>query len=106
MILVYIIIGVVALAILAMTVASHHRSFKMTSQTTGTVVSSSEREVTTEAGRSFQTEITCRYRAGGADRELTHTFRGKLASRFPAGKSVPVKYDPAEPHVATLAVRA
>ena len=103
--MVYIIVGVVVLVILAMIVASHHPTFKMTSYTSGKVVSVNEREIKLETGRRLETELICTFTAGGAQRHITHVLRGRQASRFPVGKDVPVRYYPANPDLARVAVR-
>jgi hypothetical protein len=106
MLVVYFIIGVVVLVILAMIFASHHPNFKMTSSAVGTVVSAEERQIPYQGGgHRYETELTCRFTAGGAERTLRLTLPGRHAKRFPAGKPVPVRYYPANPDVARVAVR-
>ena len=103
--IVYVIVGVVVLVILAMMIASHHPSFKMTSYTRGTVVAVEEREIKQQVGRRLETELICRYTAGGAERQIVHVLQGKQAKRFPVGAGVPVRYYPANPDLARVAVR-
>ena len=103
--MVYVIVGVVVLVILAMIVASHHPTFKMTSYTQGKVIGVNEREIKLDAGRRLETELICRFKAGGAEREITHVLPGRQAKRFPVGKDVPVRYYPANPDLARVAVK-
>ena len=103
--IVYVILGVVVLVILAMIVASHHPTFKMTSYTRGTVVAVEEREIKLEVGRRLETELICRYTAGGAERQIVHVVQGRQAKRFAVGAAVPVRYYPANPDLARVAVR-
>jgi hypothetical protein len=102
---VYLIAAVVVTVILVMIVLSHHRTFQMTSRTAGTVVAANEIERQEQDRKWVETEVVCRYSAGGAEREVKHLLRGRQAKRFPQGKAVPVRYDPAEPHVAEVMVR-
>jgi hypothetical protein len=102
---VYLIAGVVVTVILVMTVLSHHRTFKMTSRTAGAVVAANEVERQHHDRKWVETELVCRYNAGGTEREVKRLLRGRQAKRFPEGKTVPVRYDPAEPHVAEVVVR-
>ena len=107
MFVVYLIIGVVVVVILAMIVASHHPNFKMTSSAVGTVVSADEREVKYDGGHRYETELTCRFTTGGAaEHTVKLVLNGRQAKRFPAGKPVPIRYYPANPDVARVAVRA
>jgi hypothetical protein len=99
---VWIIIGVIAFTILAMVIASHHPFFKMTSSTTGEVITSDQREVRDDRERRDETVIRFKYAVHGKPYERERVIRGRIADRFPPGSRVPVKYNPAEPDMADI----
>jgi len=104
MTIVYILAGVIVLIILTMIVMSHHPMFKMTSQTLGQIVSATEREVRDEHERREETLIVVAYEIHGVPYQVEKIVRGKKACRFPAGKKIDIRYNPAEPHVGTFVI--
>ena len=101
---VYIVTGLILIGAVLMVVFSHHRFFKMTSSTAGEIVRSEQREVRDEHERRDETVVVCRYTVHGKDYEIERTLRGRLADRFPPGAKIPVRYNPAEPHIADIAL--
>lgn len=104
MTIVYIIAGVIIVIVLAMIIGSHHPMFKMTSQTLGRVVGAVEREVRDEVERREETVITVAYEIHGTPYTVEKVIRGKKAYKFPTGKKVEIRYNPAEPHMGTFGV--
>jgi len=102
MTIVYILAGVIVLIILSMIVMSHHPMFKMTSQTMGRIVSATEREVRDDYERRDETTVVVAYDIHGTGYQVEKVIRGKKAYKFPTGKEVVVRYNPAEPHVGTF----
>jgi hypothetical protein len=100
----YIVTAAVVIGIFLMVIFSHHRFFKMTSQVAGQVLRSEQHEVRDERERRDETTIRCRYTVHGKDYEIERTLRGRLADRFPTGAKIPVRYNPAEPHIADIAL--
>jgi hypothetical protein len=75
---------------------------KMTSQTSGTVVSSTLREVRTETERREETVVVVAYTAVGQKCSMQNVLRGNHTGRFPEGLGVQVKYNPAKPEMAAV----
>jgi hypothetical protein len=98
----YIILGWVVLAIVTLTYFYYRKDMKMTSATTGQVISATNREVRDGQSRRDETVIVARYTVGGREYELSHVFLGRNAERFPSGRSVPVKYNPSDPKMAKI----
>jgi hypothetical protein len=71
----------------------------------GTVISADEREISDNRGRRIETVVRCRFRMNDQDYEVEHAFRGKVAGHFPPGKQLPIRYNPAEPTMARIAMR-
>lgn len=76
---------------------------RMTSSTTGLVVEATDNEIRNAAGRYIETKLVVRYVAGGAEHRLTKTLDGTTAARYPAGRALLVRYNPAVPDMADLA---
>lgn len=98
----YIILGWVLIGIVALTYFYYRKDLKMTSRTTGHVVSATRREVQLANSRREETVVTAQYIVGGKTYELAHVFPGRDPSRFPAGMRVPVKYNPSDPKMAKI----
>ncbi len=77
---------------------------RMTSRTIGTVQGAEERVVITATDRHVETVLTVNYAAGGRDWTVTGVIFGDRARHFPAGRTVPVKYNPANPDMAEVAL--
>jgi hypothetical protein len=104
MIGVYIVTGLILIGAMLMVVFSHHRFFKMTSSTSGEVVRSEQREVRDENERRDETVVVVRYAVHGKPYEIERVMRGRLADRLAPGKKVVIRYNPAEPDMADLAL--
>jgi hypothetical protein len=104
MIGVYIVTAFILIGAVLMVVFSHHRFFKMTSSTTGEVVRSEQREVRDENERRDETVVSVRYTVHGKPYEIERVMRGRLADRLAPGKKVVIRYNPAEPNMADLAL--
>lgn len=102
MVALYIVVGMVLVGCVALTALYHHDALKMTSSTTGQVVSVDQREVRDENERREETVIVCRYQAAGRDYEMTKVLRGRQASRFPTGSQVPIRYNPGQPEMSRI----
>jgi len=98
----YIIMGWIVLGIVVLTYFYYRKDLKMTSSTTGEVISATNREIRNDQGRRDETVVVARYTVSGREYELSHVFLGKSADRFPAGRSVPVKYNPSDPKMAKI----
>ena len=103
MTIVYVLTAIIVIVLLGMVVASHHPLFKMTSQTIGRIMSATEREVRDENERRDETLVLCKFEVRGQEYEIQRIFRGKKAYKFPAGITVSIKYNPAEPQMAEIA---
>ena len=101
---VYIVTGLILIGAVLMVLFSHHRFFKMTSSTSGEIVRSEQREVRDETERRDETVVVCRYTVHGKAYEIQRIMRGRLADRLTPGKKVAIRYNPAEPDMADLAL--
>jgi hypothetical protein len=101
----YIILFWLALGGIALVVFYWRKEMKMTSSTTGSVISAENREVRDDAGRRDETTVVAKYNVSGKDYEVKHIFRGRFADRFPPGRSVPVRYNPSDPKMARIPVK-
>ena len=102
MVALYIVVAMVLIGALALTALYHHDALKMTSSTTGQVVSADQREVRDEKERREETVIVCRYQVSGRDYQMTKILRGRQAPRFPAGRELPIRYNPGHPEMARI----
>ena len=100
----YIVLGLIIVGAVTIIFLSHHRFFKMTSSTTGEVVRAEQREVRDAQERRDETVVVCRYMVHGKPYEIERVMRGRLSDRLPPGAKIRVKYNPAEPHMADLAL--
>jgi hypothetical protein len=100
----YIVLGLIIVAAIAIVFLSHHPFFKMTSSTTGQVIRAEHREIRDESERRDETVVTCRYIVHGRPYEVERVMRGRLIDRLPPGAKIRVKYNPAEPEMADLAL--
>ena len=100
----YIVTALVVGGIILMVIFSHHPFFKMTSRTAAQVLRADQHEVRDDRERRDETTIRAKYTVHGKDYEIERTLRGRLADRFPPGAKIPVRYNPAEPHIADIAL--
>jgi hypothetical protein len=98
----YIIMGWVLLGAVALTVFYWRKDMKMTSTTTGEVLSATSRERIVDDRRRDETVVVAKFTVTGKEYEVSHVFPGKIANRFPAGRSVPVRYNPSDPGMARI----
>ena len=98
----YIILGWLLLGGVSLIVFYWRKEMKMTSSTKGLVISATTQEIRDQSGRRDETTLRVRYTISGQDYEISHTLRGKIADRFPAGRSVPVRYNPSDPKMARI----
>jgi len=101
----YIIMFWIAVGGVALIFFYWRKEMKMTSSTTGEVVSATNREIRDENGRRDETMVVTKYTVSGREFQLSHVFRGKLADRFPAGRAVPVRYNPSDPKMARIPMK-
>jgi hypothetical protein len=100
----YIILGWFIVGIIVTTYFYYRKDLKMTSSTRGIVVSAENREIRTENLRRDETVIHCQFDVSGRKFEVDGVLRGKLADKFPAGRKVPVRYNPGDPSMAKIAI--
>jgi hypothetical protein len=98
----YIILAWVVIGIVSLTYFYYRKDMKMTSSTTGRIISSSHREIRHDRGRRNETVIVAQYTVAGQNYELSHIFAGRNPDRFPAGRAIPVKYNPNDPKMAKI----
>lgn len=104
MIGIYIVLGMVVVGAIVLMVFYHQKRLKMTSNTVAEVVRAEQREVRDERERRDETVVRVRYLVSGHPYEIEQVFRGRLAARFPAGRTLRVWYNPAEPEMSRLDV--
>jgi hypothetical protein len=102
MIGIYIVLGMVVVASIGLIVFYHQKRLKMTSNTVAEVVRAEQREVRDENERRDETVVHVRYHVGGQQYEIEQILRGRLAARFPAGRTLRVYYNPAEPEMSRI----
>jgi hypothetical protein len=102
MIAIYIILFWIVLAIVALTRYYYSKDMKMTSAVTGSVLSAENREIRDEHGRRDETVVTCQFAVGGKDYRVVKVYRGRNAERYPAGRKINVRYNPADPKMARV----
>jgi hypothetical protein len=102
MIGIYIVLGMVVVGSIALIFFYHQRRLKMTSNTLAEVVRADQREVRDEHERRDETVVLVRYQVGGQKYEIEQILRGRQAARFPAGRTLRVYYNPAEPEMSRL----
>jgi hypothetical protein len=98
----YIILAWLLVGGIALIVFYWRKEMKMTSSTRGEVISATSREIRDENGRRDETILQVLYTVSGREYEISHTLRGKIADRFPAGRPVPVRYNPSDPKMARI----
>lgn len=101
---VYIVTALIIIGAAAIVFLSHHRFFKMTSSTTGEILRSEQREVRDQHERRDETVLVCRYVVHGKPYEMERVIRGRLASRLTPGVKVKIRYNPAKPDMADVAL--
>ena len=102
MIGIYIVLGMVVVGAISLIVFYHQKRLKMTSNTVAEVVRAEQREVRDENERRDETVVRVRYQVGGQKYEIEQILRGRQAARFPAGRTLRVYYNPAEPEMSRL----
>jgi hypothetical protein len=102
MIGIYIVLGFVVVGAIALIFFYHQKRLKMTSTTVAEVVRSDQREVRDEQERRDETVVRVRYKVGGQTYEAEQVLRGRQAARYPAGRTLTVHYNPAEPEMSRL----
>ena len=105
MIGIYIVLGFFIVGAVLLVFFYHQRRLKMTSVTSGRVVSSAQREIRDEKERRDETVVVCAFNVAGREYRLEHVLRGRQAARFPAGKSIPVYYNPSDPLMSRIDFR-
>jgi hypothetical protein len=102
MIALYIVFGWLVAGTVAVIVFYHQKSFKMTSTTTASVVSASNREIRNAHGRRDETVVVAEFTAAGQTFQVTHIFPGTNADRFPLGSKLPIRYNPGDPSMSMV----
>jgi Protein of unknown function (DUF3592) len=102
MVALYIILFWILLAIVILTRYYYSKDMKMTSAATGAVVSAENREIRDGHGRRDETVVTCQFSVGGKDYRVVKVYRGRNAKRYPAGRKINVRYNPADPGMARV----
>ncbi|HSU69008.1 MAG TPA: DUF3592 domain-containing protein [Tepidisphaeraceae bacterium] len=105
MIAIYIVLGMAVVGALFLVAFYHQKNLKMTSQTTGEVVRSEQREVRDEKERRDETVVVCRFTVNGHTHTIERIVRGRWASRYPVGRSLTVFYNPADPGMARVDIK-
>lgn len=104
MIGIYIVLGMIVAGSIGLIFFYHQKRLKMTSNTVAEVVRAEQREVRDEHERRDETVVLVRYHVGGQPYEIEQILRGRQAARFPAGRTVQVYYNPAEPEMSRIDV--
>lgn len=104
MIGIYIVLGMVVAGAIALIFFYHQKRLKMTSNTVAEVVRTEQREVRDENERRDETVVRVRYTVGGHIYEMEHVLRGRQAARYPAGRTLTVHYNPADPEMARIEI--
>jgi hypothetical protein len=102
MIGIYIVLGFVIAGAIALIFFYHQKRLKMTSATLAEVVRSEQREVRDENERRDETVVLVRYKVGGQTYEVEQILRGRQAARYPAGRTLTVYYNPADPEMSRV----
>jgi len=102
MIGIYIVLGMVIAGAIGLIFFYHQKRLKMTSNTVAEVVRSEQREVRDANERRDETVVRVRYHVAGRSYEVEQILRGRQASRYPAGRTLTVHYNPAEPEMSRL----
>jgi Protein of unknown function (DUF3592) len=102
MVALYIVTGWLVAGALAAIVFYHQKSLKMTSATTASVISATNREIRNAHGRHDETVVVAEFTAAGQTYRVTHIFPGKNADRFPSGSKLPVRYNPGDPNMSMV----
>jgi phosphoribosylamine-glycine ligase len=92
---------VVMTAVVARFYFTHTR--RMTSHIDGQVVSAEEKVIIENDRRRVETRVVVRYRVQGRELSLTRTVDGAKLRAYPSGRTIPIRYNPAEPEMADLA---
>ncbi len=100
----YIVLGFFIAGAILLTCLYHRKEIKMTSTTTGQVISATQREIRTTDLRRDETIIVCSYSVAGHTYQLQHTLPGRKASRFPPGAPLTIRYNPTVPKMARIAL--
>ena len=101
---IYIVLPMAFIGAILLVILYHDKSLKMTSTLAAPIIRSEQREIRDEKERREETVVTVQYKVNGQDYTLDQVFRGRQASRYPVGKTLTVKYNPAEPHMAKIVV--
>lgn len=99
---IYIVLGMVVAGAICLIFFYHQKRLKMTSNTMAEVIQAEQREVRDEKERRDETVVRVRYTVGGHNYEVEQTLRGRQASRFPAGRTLTVHYNPADPEMCRI----
>lgn len=102
MIGIYIVLGFVVVGAIGLIFFYHQKRLKMTSNTVAEVIRSEQREVRDEKERRDETIVRVRYSVSGNTYEVEQVLRGRLAARYPAGRTLTVYYNPAEPDMSRI----
>lgn len=99
---IYIVLGMVIAGAIGLIFFYHQKRLKMTSNTFAEVIRSEQREVRDENERRDETVVRVRYTVGGHSYEIEQILRGRQAGRYPAGRTLTVHYNPANPEMSRL----
>jgi hypothetical protein len=99
---IYIVLAMIVVGAISLIFFYHQKRLKMTSTTTAEVVRSEQREVRDEQERRDETVVLVRYQVAGQPYEVEQILRGRQAARFPAGRTLRVYYNPAEPEMSRI----
>lgn len=102
MIGIYIVLGMVVAGAIGLIFFYHQKRLKMTSDTLAQVVRAEQREVRDERERRDETVIRVRYTVGGQSYESEQIIRGRQAAQYPAGRTLKVHYNPADPEMSRI----
>lgn len=104
MIAVYVVVAMALAGAVALMLIYHSKRMKMISSTAGRVVRAEEREIRDETSRREETRVVCRYVVAGREYSIERTYPGRQAVRFGDGREIPIRYNPANPAMARIAV--
>ena len=105
MIGIYIVLALAVIGAIALTAFYHKPDLKMTSQTTGKVVRSEQREVRDERERRDETVLVCQFVVNGQTHTIERVVRGRWTARYSVGRNLTVFYNPADPEMSRVDIK-
>jgi hypothetical protein len=99
---IYIVLPMALVGVIVLFILYHDKSLKMTSTLAAPIIRSEQREIRDEKERREETVVTVQYKVNGQEYTIEQTLRGRQSARYPVGKTLTVKYNPAEPEMSKI----